>query len=148
MEPDALARAAADVMWAEDKASRGMGMRLIAVAAGRADVEFTVGEGMTNGHGQCHGGFIFALADSAFGFACNSHNHRAVAQHCAITYIAPARLGDILRAEAIEQSRHGRSAVTDVRVTRGDGTLIALFRGHSRRIAGDLVPGLGPPATA
>ncbi len=147
MEPDALARAAADVMWADDKASRGMGMRLVAVAAGRALVELKVSERMTNGHGQCHGGFIFALADSAFGFACNSHNKRAVAQHCAITYIAPARLGDILRAEAIEQSRHGRSAITDVRVTRGDGTLIALFRGHSRQIAGELVPGVGALST-
>ena len=141
MDPDSLARATADAMWAADQASQGMGMRLIAIAAGRAEVEITVGEHMTNGHGQCHGGFIFALADSAFGFACNSHNHRAVAQHCAITYIAPARQGDILRAEAIEQSRHGRSAVTDVRVTRGDGTLIALFRGHSRQIAGVVVAG-------
>jgi acyl-CoA thioesterase len=141
---DALARAAADVMWADDKASRGLGMRLLGVAAGRAGLELTVNEAMTNGHGLCHGGFIFALADSAFAFACNSHNRRAVAQHCAITYVAPARLGDILKAEAEELSRQGRSGITDVRVTRADGTLIALFRGHSREIEGELVPGASP----
>jgi acyl-CoA thioesterase len=135
-DPDARARAAGDALWALDQASQGLGMRLLEVAAGRAAIELTVVQGMTNGHGLCHGGFIFALADSAFAFACNSHGEPAVAQHCAITYIAPARLGDILRADAVELSRHGRSAITDVKVTRADGALIALFRGHSRQIAG------------
>ena len=86
MSADALARAAADAMWAQDQASRALGMAITEIAPGRATLTMTVSETMVNGHGLCHGGYIFTLADSAFAFACNSHNQRAVAQHCAITY--------------------------------------------------------------
>ena len=100
----------------------------------------TVTEAMVNGHGICHGGFIFALADSAFAFACNSHGERAVARHAAIDFLRPARLGETLRAEAIERARSGRSGIYDVRVTGLDGGLIAEFRGHSRLAGGPFFP--------
>jgi acyl-CoA thioesterase len=140
---DALARACAEAMWKDDEASRSVGMRIVAVAAGRATLAMTVAPSMVNGHGICHGGYIFMLADSAFAFACNSHNQNTVAQNCTVTFIAPARLGDVLTAEAVEISRTGRSGICDVTVTRGDGTVIAEFRGLSRTIKGELVPGWG-----
>ena len=139
MDAHALARACADAMWAEDEASRGLGMRLVSVAPGRAELVMTVTDRMVNGHKICHGGFIFTLADSAFAFACNSHGLRAVAQHCAVTFVAPGRLGDELTARAIEKQRSGRSGIYDITVTRQDGSVIAEFRGHSRTIGGSLL---------
>jgi len=130
------AAAVAAAMWAEDHASRGLGMSLDHVDQGRAVLSMRVTEAMVNGHGICHGGFIFALADSAFAFACNWTDERTVAAHCAITYLRPARLGMRLVAEAVEQTRFGRSGVTDVTVRDQNGELIALFRGHSRTIGG------------
>jgi acyl-CoA thioesterase len=119
-------------------------MRLISVEPGRAVLGMTVSDTMVNGHGLCHGGFIFMLADSAFATACNSYNRRAVGQHCAITYLNPARSGDRLLARAIERSRAGRSGLYDVTVTGEEGSVIAEFRGHSRMIEGEIVPGLAP----
>jgi acyl-CoA thioesterase len=144
MDAAALARACAQVMWAEDVASRGLGMRLISVEPGRAVLGMTVSRTMVNGHGLCHGGFIFMLADSAFATACNSYNRRAVGQHCAITFLSPARSGDHLVARAIERSRAGRSGLYDVTVTGEEGPVIAEFRGHSRVIEGEIIPGLAP----
>ncbi len=138
VEADALARACAQAMWRDDQASSGLGMRIEAIGAGRASLSMTITERMVNGHGICHGGFIFALADSAFAFACNSHGERAVAQHCAITYLRPARLGETLLAEAIERVREGRSGITDIRVTGADDAVVAEMRGHSRTIVGKL----------
>jgi len=135
-DADRLARACAEAMWAEDHASPSLGMRLEAVAPGQAVLSMTVGETMVNGHGICHGGFIFTLADSAFAYACNSHGERAVAQHCAITFLRPGRRGETLRAEATERARAGRSGITDVRVTGADGTVVAEFRGQSRLTGG------------
>jgi acyl-CoA thioesterase len=85
-----------------------------------------------NGHGICHGGSIFALADSAVAFACNSHGERAVARRCTITLIRSGRLGEVLQAGAVERVRQGRSGITDVRVTGEDGAIVAELRGHSR----------------
>jgi len=133
-DPHALARACADAMWAEDRASTGLGMRLDAVGPGHARLSMPVTEAMVNGHGLCHGGFIFALADSAMAFASNSHGERAVAQHCTIAYLRPARFGDELHADAVERTRAGRSGIYDVRVTTADGTPIAEFRGHTRTL--------------
>jgi acyl-CoA thioesterase len=99
----------------------------------------TILPNMVNGHGIAHGGFIFTLADSAFAFACNSHNQRAVAAQGNISFIRPGRLGDRLVAVAREISRTGRSGIYDVRVTV-DGTAIAELRGHSRTIGGAWVP--------
>ena len=103
---------------------------------GTASLSFTVEKHHTNGHDICHGGYIFTLADSAFAFACNSYNRIAVAQHNVITYIAPGRLGDRLRADCREVTRFGRSGIYDVHVTDQSGKLIAEFRGVSRDIEG------------
>ena len=139
-DPQALAKASAEAMWLNDRATKHLGMVLDHVAPGEATLSFTVTDIMTNGHDTCHGGYIFALADSAFAFACNSCNQRTVAQHCSITYIAPAFLGDRLKAVAREVSRVGRGGIYDVRITNQKGEHIAEFRGHSRTVKGTHIP--------
>ena len=99
-----------------------------------------VTEAMTNGHGTCHGGYIFTLADSAFAFACNTYNQNTVGQQAAITYIAPAFAGEKLVADAREISRRGRGGISDVTVTNPAGETIAIFRGHSRTVKGTHLP--------
>ena len=139
IDRQALAEAAAAVMWSRDRATQGLGMVLAEVRPGYARMTMPVRADMLNGHETCHGGFIFALADSAFAFACNSHNFNTVGAGCTIDYLAPGRLGDVLVAEGIEQSLAGKSGIYDVKVSNQDGRLIALFRGKSIRIAGELV---------
>lgn len=126
-------------MWQDDRASQGLGMQIIEIGPGRATLRMTIQPHMVNGHGIAHGGFIFTLADSAFAFACNSHNDRTVAAQGSISFIRPGKLGDVLTARASEVSRSGRSGIYDVRVSAED-TVIAEFRGHSRSIGGTLVP--------
>jgi acyl-CoA thioesterase len=138
MTPDEEARRAAAALWAEDNASQGLGMELVDIGPGRAVIAMTVTDAMTNGHGTCHGGYIFTLADSAFAFACNSRRQRSVAQQCQITYIAPARQGMRLLAEGVERQRAERSGITDVTVRDEAGAVIAEFRGHSRTVPGTL----------
>jgi acyl-CoA thioesterase len=139
ISPDDLARACAEAMWMEDEASQGLDMEILEVKAGQATLAMTVQPHMVNGQRIAHGGFIFLLADSAFAFACNSHNERAVAAQGNISFIKPGKLGDLLVATAREISRTGRSGIYDVRVTVDD-TVIAEFRGHSRVIGGTWVP--------
>jgi acyl-CoA thioesterase len=139
LSPDDLARACADAMWKDDDASSGLGMEILNVKAGEATLAMTIQPHMVNGQRIAHGGFIFTLADSAFAFACNTHNQRAVAAHCQISFIRPGRLGDRLVAVARETSRSGRSGIYDVRVS-ADDQVIAEFRGHSRTIAGTWLP--------
>jgi acyl-CoA thioesterase len=134
-----LARAVAAAMWADDAASAGLGMRLVSVGPGRAVLEMPVRADMVNGHGIAHGGFVFTLADSAFAFACNSRNRRTVAQACDIVFVIPARLGDVLVAEAVERTTYGRNGIYDVTVRRGDDELVAEFRGRSRQIDGTFI---------
>lgn len=148
MDAEQLARACADAMWADDAASRGLGLEIVSVGPGRAELAMTVTERMVNGHNICHGGFIFTLADSTFAFACNTYNQRTVAQHCAITFIVAGQLGDRLTARGIEKNRRGRSGIYDITVTRQDGAVIAEFRGHSRTIEGELVPAPEKSGTA
>lgn len=138
LSPDDMARACADAMWKDDDASQGLGMEILDIKAGYARLAMTVKPNMVNGHGIAHGGFIFTLADSAFAFACNSHNERTVAAQGNIAFIKPGKLGDRLVATAREISRTGRSGIYDVRVTSGDAT-IAELRGHSRTVGGALV---------
>ena len=138
--PDDIARACAQAMWQEDDASRGLGMELVEVKSGRATLAMTIKPHMVNGQRIAHGGFIFTLADSAFAFACNSHNERVVAAQGNITFIKPGRLGDRLIASAREISRSGRSGIYDVSVASAEGTVIAEFRGHSRVISGTWLP--------
>jgi acyl-CoA thioesterase len=139
LSPDDLARACADAMWKEDDASSGLGMEIIEIGPGRAVLTMMVKPNMVNGQRIAHGGFIFTLADSAFAFACNTHNDRVVAAEGNITFIRPGKLGDRLVATAREISRSGRSGIYDVRVTAND-IVIAEFRGHSRAIAGTWLP--------
>ncbi len=136
MTAEERARRVADAMWAAEPASKGLGLRLDAVAPGRAEMSMTVQPHHLNANGICHGGFIFTLADAAFGYACNSHNIRTVSSQNAITFVAPARAGDRLSAVAVEVVRAGRSGVCDISVTNQDGTVIALMRGNSRQIGG------------
>lgn len=138
MSPDERARRAAEVMWHGDNASAWFGMALGPVTEGAACLTLTVARQHCNGHGICHGGVTFALADSAFAFAANSRNRRAVAQHTMMSFLAPAQEGDRLTATARETATAGRSGVYDVSVTTEDGTQIAEFRGISREIPGHL----------
>lgn len=127
-----IARAAADAMWANDAASHALGVELDEVGPGSARARLRVTESMLNGHGICHGGLVFLLADTAFAFACNSHGPETVAAGCDIVFVSPARLGDELVAEASERTRFGRNGVYDVTVRRADGSVVAEFRGQSR----------------
>ncbi|HWX05743.1 MAG TPA: hydroxyphenylacetyl-CoA thioesterase PaaI [Bradyrhizobium sp.] len=139
LSPDDLARACAEAMWKDDDASKGLGMEIVEIGPGRATLTMTVQPHMVNGQRIAHGGFIFLLADSAFAFACNSHNERAVAAQCSISFIKPGKLGDRLVATAREISRSGRSGIYDVRVTM-ENAVIAEFRGHSRVVGGTWLP--------
>lgn len=124
-------------MWAADQASHRLGIELDELAAGRARVRMTVAGWMVNGHDICHGGIVFTLADSAFALACNSGDATAVAAACDVVFVAPARVGDVLVADAGERTRFGRSGVYDVTVRRaGDDAVIAEFRGYSRVVGG------------
>ena len=138
-DPQQIADHCAKAMWEEDRASQAAGMRLLDVGPGRARLSMTVRADMTNGHGTCHGGYLFALADSAFAFACNSYNDATVAIGCSIDYIAPARLGDTLTAVCTEQSRSGRTGNYDVRIENQQGELIALFHGKSYKVRGSVL---------
>ena len=148
MDALGIARACADAMWADDVASRALGMEFIAIEPGHAVLAMNVTDAMVNGHDLCHGGYIFTLADSALAFSSSSHNRRTVAQHCSIAFVAAARRGDRLVARATERLRAGRSGIYDVTVTREEGFVIAEFRGHSRTIEGEIVPGLKPRSAA
>ncbi len=130
------ARRSTEAMWSTDGASQWLGMEIVSVGPGTAVLKMEVQQHHTNGHGMCHGGITFALADSAFAFACNSYNQAVVAQHNSITYLAPAKRGDILTATATEVARAGRNGIYDVRVTNQNDTVIAEFRGNSRTIKG------------
>ena len=137
MTPGEVATRAAEAMWAGDAASRALGMQLVEVAPGSATLRMEVRADMVNGHAIGHGGLTFALADSAFAFACNSYNRSTVAASCDIRFLAPTRLGDVLEATATERSREGRDGEYDVTVRVG-GTVVAEFAGRSREIRGVL----------
>jgi acyl-CoA thioesterase len=143
LSPDALARACAEAMWKQDDASTGLGMEIVEIRSGQATLKMTVKPNMVNGQRIAHGGFIFTLADSAFAFACNTHNERVVAAEGNITFIRPGKLGDVLVAKAREISRSGRSGIYDVSVTANE-VVIAEFRGHSRSIGGSWLAAAGP----
>ena len=131
---EAVAERSARTLFANDRASQNLGMALLSVAAGGASVSMTVRPDMTNGHGICHGGIIFTLADSAFAFACNSHGPATVAAAVSIDFLTPAKVGDVLTAVAKERWLGGRTGLYDLSVTRADGTLIAHARGRSHRL--------------
>jgi acyl-CoA thioesterase len=138
-EAQALAERVAEAMYALDRASQSMGMKIAAVGPGHAELTMTVRHNMLNGHAICHGGFVFTLADSAFAYACNSYNLTTVASGCAIDFVAPAHEGDLLTAVAQERSVSGRTGVYDIEVINQRGERVAFFRGKSYRIKGHVV---------
>ena len=131
MTPQAMAEACAAAMWAHDAASAGLGMVVEHVGPGTAQVAMVVKPRMLNGYGTCHGGIVFALADSAFAFACNTDGMVSVASHCTISFLRPVPPGARMVATASVRHKEGRSGIYDVRVTV-DGATAAEFRGHSR----------------
>lgn len=136
LTPQQTADIVRDGMSANDRASRALGMQIDEVAPGRATLSMAVRDDMLNGHDLCHGGLIATLADSAFAYACNSHNVLTVASGFAIDLLAPARLGDVLTARCAEVSKAGRTGVYDVEVANQRGERVAVFRGRSYSIKG------------
>ncbi|HEU4517058.1 MAG TPA: hydroxyphenylacetyl-CoA thioesterase PaaI [Steroidobacteraceae bacterium] len=134
------AERAVRVLYEQDRASQSLGMRITRVAPGEAEMTMQVRTDMTNGHDICHGGFVFALADSTFAFACNSHGDSTVAAAASIDFLAPVRAGDTLTATARELWRGGRSGLYEIVVANQRGESVALFRGRSQRVRGRLVP--------
>lgn len=134
-----LASQCAHAMFGRDRASLALGMQLLAVAPGKAEVSMPVRAHMIQGHGSCHGGYLFTLADSAFAVACNTYNQVTIGLGCSIDYIAPAFEGDTLTACCLEQSRGGRTGNYDVRVENQNGQLIALFHGKSYKVQGTVL---------
>lgn len=136
-----LAQRVGQAMYAADQASREfMQMELLACQPGRALMRMTVREPLLNGHRICHGGFIFTLADSTFAFACNSYNKAAVAAGCSIEFLRPAHLGDVLSCEGVELALQGRHGIYDMTISNQRGELVALFRGKSTQIKGEVIP--------
>jgi len=135
-DPQRTAELVREHMFAADGASRALGMQVLSIAPGSAVLTMTVCADMLNGHRTCHGGFIAALADSAFAFACNSYNELTVASGFSIDLLAPGRLGDVLTATCTEVSKAGRTGVYDVEVVNGGGQRLAVFRGRSYTIKG------------
>ena len=142
IEPDEqrIAKQVAAAMFARDAASQSLGIEMKEVRPGYARLTLTVRPDMLNGHAICHGGIVFSLADSAFAFACNSRNQSTVASGGSIDFLAPAETGDELTAEAIERALLGRIGIYDVTVTNQEGRTIALFRGRSYRVRGEVIP--------
>lgn len=143
----ALARRSAEAMYADDGASRGLGIRVDGVEPGRATARMRVTPAMVNGHGVAHGGYVFLLADTAFAFACNTYGVTTLARGGEIVFVAPVREGDDLVATGEERVRYGRSGVYDVTVRRvladgdADGVdadgeeIVAEFRGQSQSLS-------------
>jgi len=139
LEPQALADAVCAGMAENDRTVKGYGIGFDAVGPGYAKLHMTVRDDMLNGFRICHGGFITLLADSAFAYACNSHNEQTVASGISVDFMAPGRPGDVLTAEATELFVAGRTGVYDVSVTNQNGELIAMMRGKSYRLKGRAV---------
>ncbi len=132
----ALAEQVRDAMWAGDHASKLLGMQVSSIGPGRAVLQMVVRQDMLNGHAICHGGLITTLADSAFAFACNSHNELTVASGFTVDLLAPGRLGDVLSATCVEVNKAGRTGLYDVLVQNQRGERIAVFRGRSHTARG------------
>lgn len=140
MTPAELARAVGRAMYEADACSKALGFELLEVRPGYARMRAVVRPDFLNGHGICHGGLIFTLADSTFAFACNSHNVNTVASGCSIEFLRPVHGGDVLTTEAVEQTVSGRTGIYDIRVANGAGDTVAVFRGKSAHIKGHVIP--------
>lgn len=141
-EAQTLAESTAEAMYSRDRAAQALGIRIVRVQPGASLLTMVVRGDMVNGHHICHGGMIFSLADTAFAYACNSYNKNTVASACHIDFLAPAKEGETLEAEAAERSAAGRTGVYDITVRIAGGKTVALFRGKSYRINGEVIAGL------
>lgn len=139
MTEQELADATSKTMHEKDYCAQALNIFPVEVKAGFAKMSMSIKKEMLNGHGYCHGGIIFTLADTSFAHSCNSYNLNTVASGCSIDYIKPAKLKDILTAVSQEQSLSGRTGIYDVTVTNQDNDIIAYFRGRSYRIRGHLI---------
>jgi acyl-CoA thioesterase len=136
-DPAALrTQAAVHSLYLADRASQWLGIEFVEAAPERVRIAMTVREEMVNGHGMCHGGLVFAFADSAFAFACNSHGDPMVAAGGSIEFIAPTPLGERITATATEVFRSARHGIYDVAVTAASGAVLAHFRGRCSRLRG------------
>ena len=135
-DPQRLAERVRDHMWAGDRASRALGMEVLAVGPGTATLRMTVREDMLNGHAICHGGLVTTLADSAFAFACNTYDELTVASGFSVDLVAPGRLGAVLTARAVEVNKAGRTGVYDIEVRNQRDERVAIFRGRSYTMKG------------
>ncbi|MGH8198039.1 MAG: hydroxyphenylacetyl-CoA thioesterase PaaI [Steroidobacteraceae bacterium] len=135
----AIAERATQALYDGDRASQMLGMKVESCGPGQATVSMRIRSDMVNGHRICHGGLIFALADSAFAFACNSHGDSTVAAGAAIEFLAPGREGDVLRAIAAERWRAGKAGIYEIEVRNQRDETVALFRGRSHQVAGRLI---------
>ncbi|MDP3761604.1 MAG: hydroxyphenylacetyl-CoA thioesterase PaaI [Ramlibacter sp.] len=136
-----LAARVGEAMYAVDRATRDfLGIQLVSCEPGRAVMRMTVREAMLNGHDICHGGLIFTLADSTFAYACNSRNVNTVAAGCSIEFLKSGKAGDVLTCEGVERVLQGRHGIYDMTVTNQDGEVVAVFRGKSTQIKGNVIP--------
>ena len=138
-EADALAQRVGEAMYRRDHAAQALGIVLEGIREGAAVVSMTVRRDMLNGHALAHGGLVFALADTAFAYACNSRNEATVALQCSISFTKAAYEGDVLQARAEERTRAKRTSAYDVTVTSQDGDIVALFRGTAYRRTGSVI---------
>jgi acyl-CoA thioesterase len=139
-EADKLARRVADTLRAREGTGAAWNVEIEEAREGYARIAMVVRADMLNGKAIAHGGMIFALADTAFAYACNSRNVNTVAQSATVVFVAPGREGDRLVAEAQEESQIGRSGVYAVKVRNQNGEIIAVFQGLSRSIGGLVLP--------
>ena len=139
MDAQTLARRCAERMYAADAASQALGIAIADVAPGSATATMAVRPDMLNGHGICHGGYVFTLADTAFAFACNTYDDVTVAAGADVTFLEPVPAGVTLTAVAVERSRRGRSGLYDVTVSTDEGSVVAEFRGRSRTLGRPLL---------
>jgi acyl-CoA thioesterase len=139
LDPQRIAEAVRDAMWRDDRASKAMGMQVLAIGPGTATLSMTVRDDMLNGHDICHGGLITTLADSTFAFACNAYNEVTVASGFDVNLVTAARLGDVLTATASEVNKAGRTGVYDIDVRNQRGERVAAFRGRSYTLKGRFV---------
>lgn len=138
-DPQRIAEAVRDTMWRDDRASKALGMQVLAIGPGTAMLSMTVRDDMLNGHDICHGGLITTLADSTFAFACNAYNEVTVASGFDVNLVTAARLGDVLTATASEVNKAGRTGVYDIDVRNQRGERVAAFRGRSYTLKGRFV---------
>jgi len=135
-----VARRCADTMWRDDKASQALGIKIEITSAGEATARMTIREDMVNGLEVCHGGLVFALADTAFAFACNAYNVQSFAASCQIEFLRPALLNDVLLATASEDHRGRRSGYYTVKIRNQRDDLVALFHGRSGSNGESILP--------